>query len=230
MIEFYKKHGLIFYWALLLIDCWDTTNGQSENGYYLNGLLFLSLVLLLALNFNKRLHTTSKWIIFSALTLNVIGSYLILGDTVNSIFLGYSFYGVTNLLFTIFMYRLVRKENISNKEPLILGSILVIGGAVLFIKSKVDFAGFTYFAYAYGLILCTLMAISIKLLSVKNKRTTAINCFIPASILLCASGVILVILRISGENSGVSILKITEILCSGYGLALMVNGAKKVLK
>ena len=234
MIEFYKKHGLIVYWILLLLDVWDNTSSkiefQGEYGYYLKGLEFLSLILLLTLNFNKRTHTTSKWIIFSSLVTNVIGSYVLLGNFENSTFLGYSFYGVTYTLFFIFMYRLIRKENVSNKEPIILGIFLVIAGIILFVKSKVDFAGFTYFAYIYGLVLCALLSISFKLLSVKNKRTTAINCFIPSSILLYASGVILIVLRISGDNSGINILRLTEILCTGYGVALMANGAKKVLK
>jgi len=211
-------------------DCWDSTNSQSENGYYLKGLLYLSLVLLLALNFNKRLHTTSKWLIFSALTVNVVGSYLNLGESANMVFLGYSFYGVANILFTLFMYRLVRHEELSSKEPYIVGTIVFIGAVILLVKSKVDFAGFTYFVYAYGFVLSLMLVYSLQLYSVKNKKSTALNCFIPASVLFCASGIILLILRLSGENSGVSILKVTEILCSGYAVALMTNGAKKVLK
>jgi len=230
MIEFYKKHGLIVYWAILLLDCWDSTNSQSENGYYLKGLLYLSLVLLLALNFNKRHHTTSKWLIFGALTVNVVGSYLNLGDTTNINFLGYSLYGVSFLLFAIFMYRLTRHEELKSKDPFIIGGMVYIGGVIFLIKSKADFSGFTYFAYAYGFVICLMLVYALRLYSVKNKKSTALNCFIPASVLLVASGIVLIVLRISGEKSGSNILKVTEILCSGYAVALMANGAKKVLK
>ena len=234
MIELYKKHGLVVYWLLLLLDCWDNSatkiEYQGEYGYYLKGLLFLSLILLLSLNFNKRHHTNSKWLIFSALTLNVIGHYFNIGDTPNMAFIGYSFFWVANLLFVIFMYRLSKREEVSSKEPFFIGALVMIGCLLFIYKSKADFAGFTYFAYAYGMVSVLMLVYAIKLYSVKNKKSTALNCFIPAAVLTIASGIVLVVLRISGEKSGFNILKITEILCSGYAIALMTNGAKKVLK
>lgn len=230
MIKFYKKHGMLVYWLILLLDCYDSWENQSDNGYYIKGLLFLSAILFLVLNFNKRQHSTSKWIFFTALIVNVIGNFLILNNTTYTELIGYSLQGVTVILFIVFMLRLVRREELSPKEPIIIGSIAAIGGTILFVKSKADFGGFNYFVYAYALILCMMLAISVQLLDVKNKRHTTMITFIPAALLMCAAGVMQVILRISGDAKGLEYLKLVVLLCSGYSIALMINGAKKILK
>jgi len=230
MIKFYKKHGMLVYWLILLVDCYDSYNNSSENGYYIKGLLFLSAILYLVLNFTKRRHTTSKWLVFAGLTINVIGSFLILQDTLYPVFLGYCLYGIAIILFITFLLRLIRHEELSSKEAIIVGVVFAIAGVVLIVKTKVDFGGFNYFAYAYGIILCTMVAASVQLLGVKNKRNTAITSFIPAGLLMCGSGIIQIILRVTGEAKGLEYLRIIVLLCSGYAIALIVNGAKKILK
>ena len=230
MIKYYRKHGIIIYWLILLLDCYDSWAAQSENGFYIKSLLFLSGVMYLVLNFNKRQHTTSKWIFFSALTINVIGNILTLNDNIYFGLIGYSCQAITVILFIVFMLRLVRHEEISSKDAIVVGIIAVITVIVLFVKTKVDFGAFNYFVYVYGLILCAMLAATVQLLEVKNKKNTTLTKFVPAALLMCASGVVQVILRINSEAKGLEFLRIIVILCSGYSIALMISGAKKILK
>ncbi len=230
MINFYKKHGMLVYWFILLLDCYDSWGSVSENGFYIKGLLFLSGIMYLVLNFNRRQHTTSKWIFFTALTLNVFGNLLLLNDNIYFDLIGYALQGITVILFIVFMLRLVRHEEILPKDSIIVGCIALIAGIILFVKTKVDFGAFIYFVYVYGIILCAMLAASVQLLAVKNKRNTTLTTFIPSALLMCASGIVQVILRISTDAKGLEFLKVIVILCSGYAVALMISGAKKILK
>ena len=75
-----------------------------------------------------------------------------------------------------------------------------------------------------------MIAAAVQILEVKNKRYTTITTFIPAALLLYAVFIIEVVLRSNSETKGLGFLKIIIMLCSGYSIALMINGAKKILK
>ena len=230
MIQLYKKNGLIIYWLILLIECYDAAYNRAEYSYYIKGLEFLSIVLYLSVNLNKRHHLTSRRIIYSALITQLIGSYLIIANSFESIVLGYAFYGIACILLALFMYRLTRRQETSTREPIVVGLIAVIAAIILFVKTKVEYPPYTYLAYLYAIILILMLMASVNLLGVSNKRSIAFKSLIPATVILMAAGVLQILHHFGGEKSGLSVLSTVILICYGSALPIFIDGAKKILK
>ncbi|MFY7901189.1 MAG: lysoplasmalogenase family protein [Chitinophagaceae bacterium] len=222
-----KKNGIVIFWFFLIVDCLFIFLDQLFIANIFKALLVPLLLLYLIVNARKKVHYTSRTYFYSGLFFCWLGNLFLMGNSDTFFLLGMLAFLFAQLIYALAFYH-IRPIDFSKSYQSLIAAILMTAIMIPFYFLIESFLEVYKIPVILFMIVISLMVIfATNVLQSVTKRSLAYSYFIPGTILLVMSDMILAINKFYLAES---FLNVVVILSYGYAQALIVEGFCKILK
>lgn len=234
-MKLFKKYGILVFWAVLIADLLLLEGGYNQYRLFTTFALVPILILIFAVSTRRSKHYTKKLIVYTTLLYFGIAYYYLYKCSAVSIAeYGNRFYAFESLGIAGLAYLFFEMQTIDIKDA--AWAFLGLFASVLacFVCYKIlDFGYSGKLPYMIFIVFgasCLMHLFAFNIYQNKQKKKLAIEGFIPGSILLLISFIVLLgyWFVLYGEDS--KIMFLASMLCNAFGLSIIVQNLVKYLK
>ena len=222
------QYLLLFYWAILFIDCFLIYSQHEQYRVVTKTLLMPLLLLYYLANSSRKHHLPSKTLTAIALLLAWAGDVSLLMEGEIFFIVGLVLFLLMHLIYIIYFWRIQSLLPVRDGLYFFLPLFLVAVFDVLVMIKVVPQAGDLGIPLiAYMIVISLMFVIAFNILSSKKARSLATNFFIPGAAMFLVSDAILGLNMFIWEDQ---MIGIAVMLTYGYAQHLMVHGFIKHIR
>lgn len=234
-MKLFKKYGILAFWAVLLMDLLLLNYGFNSYRQYTSLVIIPTLMAIFWAGTRRSKHYTKKIIVYITLLFFGVAYYFLYKSSINNPLEFFKMFYVAEglaILGLIYLFFGMQPLNFKDAPWALLG--FVLAAIACFVSYKIiQFAqGNTVSSIVISimLLMCILQIFAFNVYENKQKKKLAIEGFMPGSILILVSLLILLgyWLVVYGEDTKVMLM--ASILCNAFGLSLITQNLVKYLK
>jgi uncharacterized membrane protein YhhN len=213
---------LLFYWVLLLADCYLIYSEQEQYRVFTKTLLMPVLILYFVGNTSRRHHIKSRVLVIAALLLAAAGDYFLLQKGESNFITGLVCFLVMHMLYIIYFWRIKSLFPVKDAAAFWMSVLMIAAFDAVIMMKLLPLAGeLANPLLAYMIVISFMFVMACNVLINKKAKTLAAPFFIPAALMFILSDAILGFNMFLWEDH---LVGIAVMLTYGYAQHLMVHG------